>query len=236
MAPGPHPGIVLVHGFVDPSSYTTGGELQREQDHLARAGYIVLYTDLRGLAGSDPAPAGEPDLDMGSTQDVVNAIEALSASRLPGLDGQRLGLLGHSLGGLLVLRVLVAKPGLVDAVVAFAPSSTDAFENVERYLPPDDPLYRAVIAAHGTPQTNPSYWTDLSPRTFVDRVQDPLLIVHGDADADVPIAWSEETVAVWKAAGKDVEFVTLPGETHVFEARWDEAMNAATAFFAANLH
>ncbi len=125
--------MVLVHGFVDPESYTSGGELQREQDFLARAGYIVLNTDLRGLAGSDPAPEGPPDLEMGATMDVVNAVRALAASGLPGLDGDRIGLLGHSLGGLLVLDVLAAKPGLVDAVVAFAPSSTDRWEDVEHY-------------------------------------------------------------------------------------------------------
>ena len=232
LAPGPHPGVVLVHGFVDPASYTTGGGLQREQDYLARAGYVVLYTDLRGLAGSDPAPSGPPDLEMGATDDVVNAVSALATSRLPGLDGERIVLLGHSLGGLLVLNVLVAKPGVVDAVAAFAPSGTDRFKDAQLYLPPGDPIYQALIAAHGTPDTNPRYWADVSPRTFVDRVKDPLLIVQGDADVDVPYAGTEETVAAWQKAGKEVEFVTLKGEDHVFEARWNEAMDAVIAFFA----
>jgi dipeptidyl aminopeptidase/acylaminoacyl peptidase len=213
----------------------TGGELPREQDALARAGYVVLFTDLRGLAGSDPAPSGAPDLDMGSTEDVVNGVRALAGSHLPGLDPERIGLLGHSLGGLLVLRVLVAMPGLVDAVVAFAPSSTDPFENVERYLAPGDPVYQAVIAAHGTPATNPRYWADISPRTFVGDVTDPLLIVHGDADGDSPYSWSVATVAAWKQAGKDVRLVTLKGEDHVFQARWGDAIDAVKSFLAENL-
>src|SRR6185369_7925728 len=58
---GPHAGVVLVHGFVDAATYRSGSELTREQDALARAGYVVLYTDLRGLGGSDAAPAGPPD-------------------------------------------------------------------------------------------------------------------------------------------------------------------------------
>ena len=233
---GRHPGVVLVHGFVDPASYATGGELQREQDYLARAGYVVLYTDLRGLAGSDLPPAGPPDLEMGATDDVINAVRALATSGLPNLDADRIGLLGHSLGGLLVLNVLVTKPGLVDAVVAFAPSGTDRFEDVERYLTPGDPIYEALIAAHGTPETNPGYWKDVSPRTFVDRATDPLLIVQGDDDQDVPYAGTKETVAVWTKAGRDVEFVTLKGENHVFEARWGDAMDAVTAFFSEHLH
>lgn len=235
-APGPHPGVVLVHGLADPASYTTGGELQREQDYLARAGYVVLYTDLRGLGGSDPAPSGPPDLEMGATDDVINAVRALATSGLPGLDGKRIGLLGHSLGGLLVLDVLVAKPGLVDAVAAFAPSGTDPFADVELYLPPGDPIRQSMIAAHGTPATNPQYWEDVSTRTFVDRVSDPLLIVQGDADVDVPPAGTRETVTIFQKAGKDVEFLTLQGEDHVFEARWNEAMDAVTAFFAKHMN
>ena len=233
--PGRHPGVVLVHGFADPGDYATGGALPREQVALARAGYVVLATDLRGLGSSDPAPSGPPDLDMGSTDDVINAVRALATSGLPTLDGARIGLLGHSLGGLLVLDVLVAEPGLVDAAAAFAPSGTDLFANVQRYLAPDDPIYQSIIGAYGTPETNPGYWADVSPRTFVDRLTEPLLIVQGDVDVDVPIKGTRETVAVWQKAGKAVKFVTLKGEDHVFEARWSEAMAAVTAFFATHL-
>ena len=168
-----------MHGFVDPADYSTGGALPREQAYLARAGYVVFYTDLRGLGGSDPGPSEVPDLEMGATEDVINAVNALATSDLPSLDSKRIVLMGHSLGGLLVLNVLVAKPGLVDAAAAFAPSGTDRWEDVGLYLTPGDPLYQAIIGAHGTPATNPTYWADVSPRTFVDRVSEPLLIVQG---------------------------------------------------------
>ena len=234
-APGRHPAVVLVHGFVDPGTYVSGGELQREQDYLAHAGYVVLYTDLRGLGGSDPAPSGPPDLEMGETDDVINAVTALATSGLPGLDPNRIGLFGHSLGGLLVLNVLVTMPGLVDAAVAFAPSGTDRWADVNLYLVPGDPIRDALIAAHGTPTTNPGYWADVSPRTFVDRVTEPLLMVQGDADVDVPPAGTIETFGVWRRAGKDVALQTLKGEGHVFAARWQVAMDALTAFFANHL-
>jgi dipeptidyl aminopeptidase/acylaminoacyl peptidase len=235
VAPGPHPGVVLVHGFINFEGYTSGGVLQREQDYLARAGYVVLYTDLRGLAGSDPAPSGPPDLEMGATADVINAVHALAMSGLRGLDGDRIALLGHSLGGLLVINVLAAKPGLVDAVVAFAPSSTDRWRDVRQYLGPGDPIYDAAVAAHGTPDTNPQYWADVSADTFVGQVTEPLLVVHGDADSIVPYQWSVELAARWQQAGKDVQLVTLKGEDHLFGARWSEAMDAVTAFFANHL-
>jgi dipeptidyl aminopeptidase/acylaminoacyl peptidase len=234
-SPGPHPGVVLVHGFVDPATYVSGGELQREQDALARAGYVVLYTDLRGLAGSDPAPAGPPDLDMGTVHDVLNAVRALASSGRPGLDAEHIGLLGHSLGGLLVIDALAAKPELVDAVVAFAPSSTIISKNLDYYLNPGDPAYDAVVLAHGTLDSNPGYWHDLSAGNFIGKTAPPLLVVHGDADQDSPYAWSQETVQIWKQAGAPITLLTLPGEDHVFEARWQEAMDAVTKFFAHHL-
>ena len=54
---------MLNHGYIEPSVYVTGQGLMREQDYLARAGFVVLHTDYRGHAGSDPASeraAGRP--------------------------------------------------------------------------------------------------------------------------------------------------------------------------------
>ena len=57
---GPFPAIVLNHGYIEPSIYVTGQGLAREQDALARAGFVVLHTDYRGHAASDPVAAGRP--------------------------------------------------------------------------------------------------------------------------------------------------------------------------------
>ena len=50
--------MVLNHGYIEPSVYVTGQGLMREQDYLARAGFVVLHTDYRGYADSDPPPTG----------------------------------------------------------------------------------------------------------------------------------------------------------------------------------
>ena len=46
-------------------------------------------------------------------------------ARLPGVDAERVGMLGHSMGGGVTLNALTAMPGLVDAAVLFAPVSGD---------------------------------------------------------------------------------------------------------------
>ena len=54
---GPFPAVVLNHGYIEPSIYVTGQGLAREQDYLARAGFVVLHTDYRGHAGVRPGDA-----------------------------------------------------------------------------------------------------------------------------------------------------------------------------------
>jgi uncharacterized protein len=41
---GPFPVLVLNHGYIDPADYVNGQGLSREQDFLARAGYVALHT------------------------------------------------------------------------------------------------------------------------------------------------------------------------------------------------
>jgi uncharacterized protein len=229
---GPHPGIVLVHGIVNPRTYLPGSGMMREQDYFAREGYVALSLDLRSSTAA-PSSAAALGIDLGSTLDVINGVRALQSAELPALDGQRIALLGHSLGGLLVLNTMVARPDLADAVVALAPASTDPGDNVEHLTALFGDTPAAIQAAYGTPEQNPGFWNDISPRSMVDRAEASLLIAHGTADEIVPIAWSDATTAVWEAAGKEVEFVRLPDEGHIFQARWQEVMQLASEFISA---
>ena len=129
---GPFPALVLNHGYIDPDVYTNGRGLRREQDYLARHGYVVLHTDYRNHAQSDDDPNAEQNLRLGYTEDVVNAVLALGTSGLPAVDPNRIGLLGRSMGGGVTYNVLVAQPGLVDAAVVYAPVSSNAVDNFDR--------------------------------------------------------------------------------------------------------
>lgn len=211
---GRHPGVVLVHGFADPETYTTGGELVREQEWLVRAGYVVLVPDLRNFGGSDSVD-GPPDLDMGSTLDVVNAVRALHAAIAPGFDRHDISLVGHSAGGLLVLNAAVVAPEAVSRVVALAPTNVDPWVNVEYFLGPENEFYDAIVDSHGTPATNPCYWRDITPATFVRRSTPPLLIVQGAEDDILPHDWAAETTSAWRSAGGRVHLSFVPGD-HIF--------------------
>ncbi len=233
---GPFPALVLAHGYIDPAVYTTGRGLAREQDLLAREGYVVLHTDYRNHARSDDDPDNDVRLRLGYTSDVIGAGLALRDSGRPEIDPDRIGLLGRSMGGGVVYNTLVVAPGLFDAAVVFAPVSARPQDNIDHFQRGEgDPLVAEIDEAYGAPEENPRFWRNVSPLTFVDRVTEPLLIHHGTADTTCPLAWTKRTVAAFEAAGKDVELRQYPGEGHTFGPQWPRSMEATVAFFERHL-
>lgn len=237
---GPFPVLVLAHGYIDPEVYTTGRGLRREQDYLARQGYAVLHTDYRNHAGSDDDPANEVRLRLGYTEDVVNAVLAVrsAGSAIPQLDGERVGLLGRSMGGGVTLNTLVVRPGLVDAAVIYASVSSNAVQNFDTWTrgqPGAEALTDEIVAAYGAPETNPAFWQGVSPVTYFDRVTEPVLIHHGTADETCPPQWAHDTHAALQAAGADVTLQLYEGAPHAFEGDWQLSIERSAAFFAQHL-
>jgi len=235
---GPFPVLVLNHGYIDPAVYTNGRGLSREQDYLARRGYVVLHTDYRNHAQSDDDPDSELKLRLGYTEDVINAVLAIKGSSLPYLDRERVGLLGRSMGGGVTFNVLVAKPGLVDAAVVFAPVSSDAVDNFNRWIRRDSGrsrLTKRIVAEYGAPERNPAFWRNVSAVNFFDRLTEPILVHHGTADESCPIEWSRTTVAALQRRNRDAQLVTYEGEAHAFGPAWPTSMRRTVAFFDKHL-
>jgi dipeptidyl aminopeptidase/acylaminoacyl peptidase len=231
---GPFPGIVLAHGYIDPAVYTTGRGLRREQDLLARRGFVVLHTDYRNHAGSDHDPRADVDLRLGYTVDTINAVLALQ--RHPSVDPDRVALLGRSMGGGVVLNTAVVQPGLVDAAVVFASVSSDAVDNYERWTRGErEALARRIEREHGAPEDDPQFWRGISPRTYFDRVTEPVLLHHGTEDDSCPIRWSEETLAALRDAGAAARLYTYEGEQHAFGPQWPRSMERTLDFLERHL-
>ncbi|MFY9588138.1 MAG: alpha/beta fold hydrolase [Actinomycetota bacterium] len=230
---GPFPVLILNHGYIDPAIYTTGRGLAREQDYLARRGYVVLHVDYRNHAQSDDDPNYELNLRLGYTEDVINAVYAVKESTLPYLDGERVGMLGRSMGGGVTFNALVVQPDLVKAAVVYAPVSSDVVDNFDRWIRRMGDrrvLAQRIAARFGSPEKNPEFWRNVSPRTFFDRISVPLIMHHGTDDESVPLPWSRETYAALKQAGKDARLYIYEGEHHAFGPQWAESMRRTVRF------
>ena len=199
---GPFPAVVLNHGYIEPSVYVTGQGLAREQDWLARAGFVVLHTDYRGHAAGDPATTSSRETRLGYTRDSINAVLALE--KLPYVDPDKMAMLGRSMGGGVTLNALVAAPGLVDAAVVYASVSSRFLDNLRHFTLPNRPeAAQALYDRFGTPQEAPAFYRGLSSRTYFDRITEPVLIHHGTADDTCPIRWSRTTQRLLREAGVD---------------------------------
>jgi 3-oxoadipate enol-lactonase len=100
---GSGPGLLLVHGF--------GGAKEDFADHIDALGtrHRVVTLDHRGHGESDhPTEAAAYSLDR-MAADVIGVADAL------GIDAFRL--LGHSMGGMVARRVVLADPERIDALV-----------------------------------------------------------------------------------------------------------------------
>lgn len=235
---GPYPLIITGHGYINPAYYTTGRGLKREQDYLARRGYVVLHPDYRNHAGSDKDPEENLKLHLGYVEDVINAVYAVKNSDFDFIDKENIGMLGHSLGGGVALSIMVTKPDLIKAYVLFAPMSSDYRENFNRWIlhrrepkfgPPATAL--KIIEKYGSPEANPEFWDNISAKTFIDNVKSPVMVHQGLSDKSVPPEWSDQLARLFREHNKEIILYTYEGEGHEFINRWPLVMKRTVEFF-----
>ncbi len=228
---GPFPVLILDHGYINPTIYTNGRGLKREQDYLAKKGYVVIHPDYRNHADSDKDSLNGIRFRLGYAEDAINAVNAVQNSDLKYLDKKNIGMLGHSMGGGICLTIMVTHPDLVKAFVLFAPVSADARDNFYRWDVKRTDLAEKIEHAYGRPEDNPKFWDAISPMTFLNNVKAPILLHHGTDDESCPYPWSERLADSLKAHGKDLTFYSYPKEKHEFINLWPQVMERTTDFF-----
>lgn len=227
---GPFPALVLGHGYIDPRIYTSGRGLAREQDYLAKNGYIVLHTDYRNHASSDDDPENNIKFRQGYVLDIVNAALALRGSDLPQLDDARIGYLGRSMGGGIGYQAMVAFPYVFNTYVLYAPTSADYADNFNRWGRVAADFAQEVSDTYGLPEDNPEFWAGISALNYFDQVAEPVLIHHGTLDESCEIDWSRRAAAELEAKGKDVTLIEYVGEYHAFYRDWTLSMERTVEF------
>jgi dipeptidyl aminopeptidase/acylaminoacyl peptidase len=233
---GRAPLVVLAHGWTDPARYRSGGMLERERVALAENGFVALQIDYRNHAGSTRETGDVEARPLGYPEDLVNAVRAVRRARLSFVDASRVGLLGRSMGGGVVLNALAARPRLARAAVLYSPVSSSAVDTYRRWVRPDPVLRSRVTDVYGSPATRPAFWARASARGYLDRLDLPVQIHHGTADAVCPVRWSRATAVALRAGGsRGVTLHEYPGEDHRFGPQWGTFMDRAVGFLRAEL-
>jgi len=198
------PAVVLPHG--GPSSRDEWGFDWLAQ-FLAARGYAVIQPNYRGSAGYGDAWLAANGFQGWRTSigDVTAAANYLVNQGIA--DPKRLAIVGWSYGGYAALQSAATQPGLYKAVVAIAPVTDLAKlrEDAEGFTNRD--LVRRFVGSG-------PHLVEGSPARNAAAIASPVLLVHGDMDANVLIGQSERMESALRSAGKPVELLRYKGLDH----------------------
>jgi dipeptidyl aminopeptidase/acylaminoacyl peptidase len=212
------PALVMVHG--GPGGQARLGYNPIAQ-YLANHGYVVYDINNRGSSGygktfyaMDDRRHGEADL-----ADVVASKRMLAD--LGYVDGERIGIIGGSYGGYMVLAALAFQPGVFDVGVDIfgvanwvrTLKSIPSWWTAER-----DALYAEL----GDPATDEARLRRISPLFHADKITTPLIVLQGANDPRVLQVESDEMVAAVRKNKVPVEYIVFPDEGHGFVKRENE--------------
>ena len=130
---GPHPVVVLNHGFMLPVQYDSGDGTRAMAAELSPRGFITLASDYRGHGGSEDDTRLNSGARLEFAIDVLNLVASIPS--LPDAQHERVGMWGHSLGCDLALRAAEVD-ARVQPVGMWAPLSAWAEDLVDYYRLP----------------------------------------------------------------------------------------------------
>ncbi len=207
------PTIIYPHGGPTWQSYRA---FQPFKLLLAREGFAFLDVDFRGSTGYGRAfrRANHDEWGHADVHDLIDA--GRWAQEQPWSDG-RLAIFGGSYGGYMVLCALVEEPAMFAAGVDLYGDS----EIAESFRHGDRPGRLDLLKQMGTPDdpTRAELFRRGSPVYRAERIEAPLLILHGRKDKRVVPLMTERMVEALEIEGKTHEVHWYDDEGHGWERR-----------------
>lgn len=209
---GKIPALIWVHG--GPGGQSRIGYSSLIQ-YFVNHGYAVLAVNNRGSSGYgksfyklDDRKHGEGDLD-----DCVMAKDFLTATGH--IDGDRIGIIGGSYGGYMVLAALAFRPEeFALGVDLFGISNW--VRTLESIPPWWESFRKALYVEMGDPETDEEYLHRISPLFHARNIVRPLIVLQGANDPRVLQSESDEIVEAVRANGVPVEYIVFEDEGHGF--------------------
>jgi dipeptidyl aminopeptidase/acylaminoacyl peptidase len=209
------PALVWVHG--GPGGQTRKGYSALIQ-YLVNHGYVVLGINNRGSSGYGQTFFTADDQKHGKEPlwDCVDAKKYLAT--LPYVDKDRVGIIGGSYGGYMVLAAMAFKPDVfTTGVDIFGVSNwLRTLEGIPSWW---EAQRVALYKEMGDPNTQKDMLREISPLFHADQIKKPLIVLQGANDPRVVKPESDDIVAAVKKNGVPVEYVVFPDEGHGFTKR-----------------
>jgi dipeptidyl aminopeptidase/acylaminoacyl peptidase len=181
---------------------------------LATRGYAVLLPDV-------PVHPGRVARDL--VKAVVPGVDKVVELGIA--DPERLGVMGHSFGGYSVsalitqttrFRAAVTSAGVCDLISVYGQMGRDGDAFGVGWCE------EGQILLGGPPWEFPLRYLENSPILHLDRVQTPVLIVHGALDDTCPVTQADELFVGLRRLGKEAVYARYDGEGH-WQGTWGHA-------------
>lgn len=214
-ADNPAPALVWVHG--GPGGQTTRAHSPLIQ-YLANHGYVVLGINNRGSSGYGKTFFAADDGKHGREPlwDTVEAKKYLQT--LDYVDDDKIGIIGGSYGGYMVLSALAFQPGEFKVGVNIFGVS-NWLRTLESIPPYWESFREALYQEIGNPETQRDFLIETSPLFHADKIDVPLMVLQGANDPRVIKPESDDIVAAVEKNGVPVEYVVFDDEGHGFSKK-----------------
>jgi dipeptidyl aminopeptidase/acylaminoacyl peptidase len=191
---------------------------------LGEAGFVVVAPMLRGSGGA----TGRDEMGGAEVDDVMNTVALLKM--IESADLANVFMLGESRGGMMTLQAIR------DGYPLRAAATYGAFTDLAAYV-----ASSAQVAAMAR-----QLWPDYASRSaeiearrsavlFAERLNVPLLLLHGGNDQSVPPAQTLALAMRLQALGKPYELVVREGANHVLSGWRLERDRAIVEWFRRHL-
>jgi dipeptidyl aminopeptidase/acylaminoacyl peptidase len=234
---GPRPVVYYIHG---------GPQSQERPDFawfsmpfiqfLILNGFAVFVPNVRGSTGYGLSYMKHVDNDWGGKDrlDHVHAVQEFLPQDKR-LNCSKIGVVGRSYGGYMTLMQVGQHPDLWTAAIdLFGPFDLVTFS--ERIPETWKPYYKIILGDPEIPVER-EFLIERSPRTYIDNLACPLMVIQGKNDPRVVERESHDLVEHLRNIGKQVEYLVFDNEGHdvlKFENRI-RCYNAMTNFFKSHL-
>ena len=209
-----YPAIVFYYGGTVPTGRSFTG---RWPPNLwAAQGYVVYVLQPAGAIGYGQKFAAKHVNGWGkqNAEDIIEGTKAFLKAH-PFVDSKRVGNMGASYGGYMTMY-LATQTDIFAASISHA-----GISNISEYWGYGwwGYAYSGIATKGSFPWNATELYTKQSPLFQADQITTPLLLLHGDADTNVPPTESHQMYTALKILGKDVEYVEYAGDDHHINAR-----------------
>jgi alpha-beta hydrolase superfamily lysophospholipase len=233
------PLVLMLRGFVDQKTYTSGTGTKRAAEFFAQKGFITVAPDFLGYGESDKE---SENIFESRFQTYTTVLTLLSSFGSPSFtkatedkwDNKNIFLWGHSNGGQIALTVLEIT-GKSYPTTLWAPVSKPFPYSILYYTDESEDLGKLIRKELA--KFEEDYDVNLySIHNYFGQIHAPIQIHQGTADDAVPVDWTKKLVKNLKSLDLDIDLYLHIGADHNLQPSWNTVVTRDLKFFNANLN